>query len=241
MAQYYAIERSSEYLEHYGVRGMKWGVRRALSKKGDKRARALHKQYNKAHDYLVRLNKKANIGEQKVQQQKYAKRAGLGLGISAIAPIGSHLARVGVNKSILNSIPEGARKFFDGSPSNTHFSVRVPESHPDYKKFERLSRASDNIRKAQAIASGISIAGLGYGGYSGIKSIASYYRTTPKGHGKAVAKRNAFEKEMKKTFKSTPYSDPSYWPKADYKLNKKFYDRARKKRKKKINYNQKYD
>ena len=106
MAKYYGVQRSDEYLAHYGVRGMRWGVRRALSKKGNKKERALHKQYNKAHDYLVKLNKKANIGEQKVQQRKYAKRAGLGLGISAIAPIGSHLARVGVNKLILNSIPE---------------------------------------------------------------------------------------------------------------------------------------
>lgn len=240
MAEYYAVERSPEYLMHYGIKGMRWGVQKALLKKGDKRARALHKQYNKANNYLAKLNKKANIGEQKIQQKKYAKRAGLGLGISTITPIGSHLARIGVNKEILNSIPEGARRFFDSSSSNTHFSVRVPESHPDYEKFERLSRASDNIRKAQAIAGGVSLAGLGYGGYSGIKSMAAYYRTTPKGHSKAVAKKSAFEKEMKKTFKNTPYSDPSYWAKADYKLNKKSYDRARKKRKK-VNYNQKYD
>lgn len=26
---YYAVERSSEYLAHYGVKGMKWGVRKA--------------------------------------------------------------------------------------------------------------------------------------------------------------------------------------------------------------------
>lgn len=203
MAQYYAIERSSEYLQHYGVRGMKWGVRKAIERGNSK---ALARHYRKAQNKLAKLNKKADIGEQKIQQKKYVKRAGLGLGISAITQIGSHLARVSVNKSILNSIPEGARKFFDGSPSNTHFSVRVPESHPDYKKFERLSRASDNVRKAQAIASGISLAGLGYGGYSGIKSMASYYRTTPKGHSKALAKKSAFEKEMNKAFAGTKYA-----------------------------------
>lgn len=32
MAEYYAVERSAEYLAHYGVRGMKWGVRRAIDK-----------------------------------------------------------------------------------------------------------------------------------------------------------------------------------------------------------------
>jgi len=32
MAEYYAVERSSDYLVHYGVRGMKWGVRKAIDK-----------------------------------------------------------------------------------------------------------------------------------------------------------------------------------------------------------------
>ena len=29
MAEYYGIQRSSEHLEHYGIKGMKWGVRKA--------------------------------------------------------------------------------------------------------------------------------------------------------------------------------------------------------------------
>ena len=32
MAQYYGVERSSDCLAHYGVKGMKWRVRKALKK-----------------------------------------------------------------------------------------------------------------------------------------------------------------------------------------------------------------
>ena len=71
----YAIERSPEYLAHYGVRGMKWGVRKAL-KSGN--ARRLDRQYNKAARKLAKLEKRANSGK------KYAKRAAL-LGAGAAA------------------------------------------------------------------------------------------------------------------------------------------------------------
>lgn len=32
MAKYYGIERSAEYLEHYGIKGMKWGIRKAIQR-----------------------------------------------------------------------------------------------------------------------------------------------------------------------------------------------------------------
>ena len=41
MAKYYGIERSSEHLTHYGVKGMKWGVRKAIES-GNTRALAKH-------------------------------------------------------------------------------------------------------------------------------------------------------------------------------------------------------
>lgn len=63
---YYSVERSTDHLEHYGVKGMKWGVRKALQK-GD--SRALRRQYNKAVKKLAKLEKRGNSGS------KYARRA----------------------------------------------------------------------------------------------------------------------------------------------------------------------
>ena len=37
MAEYYAVERSPEYLAHYGIRGMKWGVRKAIASGNSRR------------------------------------------------------------------------------------------------------------------------------------------------------------------------------------------------------------
>lgn len=79
----YAIERNDEYLAHYGIRGMKWGVRKAIASGNSKR---LGKQYAKAQRKLAKLQKRATSGK------KYAKRAAL-LGAGAAAAGG--LAAVG--------------------------------------------------------------------------------------------------------------------------------------------------
>lgn len=62
----YAIERNDEYLAHYGIRGMKWGVRKAIASGNSKR---LGRQYAKAQKKLAKLEKQANNGA------KYARRA----------------------------------------------------------------------------------------------------------------------------------------------------------------------
>lgn len=71
----YAIERNDEYLAHYGIKGMKWGVRKALASGSD---RALARQYRKASRKLEKLQKRAESGK------KYARRAAvLGAGAAA--------------------------------------------------------------------------------------------------------------------------------------------------------------
>ena len=76
MPSYYGVIRSSEYLTHYGVKGMKWGVRRALERGSDS---ALARQYRKAERKLQKLTK---LG---VNKQKYARRAALyGTGAAAL-------------------------------------------------------------------------------------------------------------------------------------------------------------
>lgn len=71
----YAIERNDEYLAHYGVRGMKWGVRKAIKSGNSKR---LGRQYAKAQKKLAKLEKQAT------RSKKYARRAAL-MGAGAVA------------------------------------------------------------------------------------------------------------------------------------------------------------
>ncbi len=65
---------TTDYLAHYGIKGMKWGVRRAIERGND---RALSRQYKKAQKKLAKLEKRS-VGS------KYAKRAALyGAGAAA--------------------------------------------------------------------------------------------------------------------------------------------------------------
>lgn len=57
--EYYGVSSTptSDYLAHYGIRGMKWGVRKAI-KSGD--TQKLNKQYQKAQKKLAKLEKQAS-------------------------------------------------------------------------------------------------------------------------------------------------------------------------------------
>lgn len=57
MHRYYGVIRSKQYLMHYGIKGMKWGVRRALEKGND---RALKYHYLRAKMKLNKLNRESN-------------------------------------------------------------------------------------------------------------------------------------------------------------------------------------
>ena len=61
---------------------------------------------------------------------------------------------------------------------------------------------------------GTGVIGMGVAAYQARKAISSKYRTTKKGHAKAVAKRDAFRKEMNEAFKGTKYaSKPRHFKK----------------------------
>lgn len=66
MSEYYAIIRSNSELQHYGVRGMKWGVRRAIDTGNQKK---LDKHFQKAAKKLAKLQ---DIG---LNPKKYAAKA----------------------------------------------------------------------------------------------------------------------------------------------------------------------
>lgn len=75
--EYYGIASTptDDFLAHYGIKGMKWGVRKAIASGN---SRSLARQYRKAAKKLAKLEKRATSGK------KYAKRAAaLGAGAAA--------------------------------------------------------------------------------------------------------------------------------------------------------------
>lgn len=90
----YAIERSPEFLAHYGIRGMKWGVRKAIQSGNSAK---LSRQYAKASKKLAKLEKRA------ANSKKYARRAALmGAGAAAaggLAAAGTRGVGIGIAKA----------------------------------------------------------------------------------------------------------------------------------------------
>lgn len=87
----YAIERSDDYLAHYGIKGMKWGVRKAIASGNE---RAMARAYKKAQKKLAKLTKRAANGK------KYARNAAL-LGAGAAAAGGLAVAGTqGVGRAV---------------------------------------------------------------------------------------------------------------------------------------------
>lgn len=108
MAEYYGVTRTSEYLAHYGVKGMRWGVRRAREKNDPK---ALERQYRKALKKAKKLNTKANI--QRSQQEYKGRMADAAtLGITGATVAGAGLGLRAAQKAtnaraigVMNGIP----------------------------------------------------------------------------------------------------------------------------------------
>lgn len=86
---YYAVERSTDHFKHYGIKGMRWGVRKAIEKGNNK---ALARQYKKAAKKLAKLNKRADIEVQSANANKYNKIAKIA---GKIGGVGAGLAVVG--------------------------------------------------------------------------------------------------------------------------------------------------
>lgn len=97
----YAIDRSDEYLAHYGIKGMKWGVRKAIETGNGKK---LDRAYRKAAKKLAKLEKRADSGS------KYARRAAV---LGAGAAVAGGLAGIGPRKATAKSVA-AANKYLGG-------------------------------------------------------------------------------------------------------------------------------
>lgn len=121
MSEYYAVERTSDSLTHYGVKGMKWGVRKAIAY----RVRGIKQDVRKPIANEVKssqngnkqkvdhhgLNKKQYVLEQKWKRDAKAANEALQERNSHIFDIrGKHYAAY---KAAADKAQKSAEKFFD--------------------------------------------------------------------------------------------------------------------------------
>ena len=267
MANYYGVQRSKDYLAHYGIKGMKWGVRKAKESGNERR---LDKQYQKAQKKLQKLNLKADRDIQQELAKKHTKRAiaagSVGLaGASAVGGVtlvdklarkalqtasggsGSNKFRTREKKVVSEGkgihikkpatipeneqfvYPEGLWVDVNGTPHYGSIGMNnaanptssIPSNvyaykHPGLQAVQENRVVTDSknaitppdtnyLKTIQNIGKGLAIGGLGTAAYQTGRAIAAKRRTTDKGHAKAVAKRDAFQKEMNAAFKGTKY------------------------------------
>lgn len=158
MSEYYAVQRSGEYLEHYGIKGMKWGVRKAIA---DGNGRALRRQYNKAVKKLAKLEKRGASGAKSAKKAAaYGAGAVLAGGLAAAGTSGVSSAIRGAGR-----LTKGAMRGVGGAMAGagraaTNLAMRIP-GHGKAKKA--AIRAALGVREAGKAVSnaskGVNVAG----------------------------------------------------------------------------------
>lgn len=228
--EYYGLATTptEDYLAHYGIKGMKWGVRKAIQRGND---RALGRQYRKAQKKLAKLERQANNGA------KYARRASrLGKG-AALAGGLAALGTEGVSKGMQlagKGIHIGAAKLGAGSTGNRiHKSLnKAAGAVSTWGNSNSIGQAAKVAGRQFQNANGALVAkvtrgkgivnttdklggisnnayariGAGLAG-AGLAAGAAYNMHRAKHTDRAAKKAAAFRKEMQKSFAGTKYAN----------------------------------
>lgn len=149
--EYYGVAPSSDFFAHYGVKGMKWGVRKAIIYGN---SAALSRHYNKAAKKLEKLTAKTDkefVAKSKRQAAKYAPASavlgGLGSALGTFA-INSHLPMkqraayagiVGGGSALASGVASGIENLkYRRMLSNTGYAKNKAKR----KEFEKAMRES---------------------------------------------------------------------------------------------------
>ena len=211
--EYYgnASTPNDSFLMHYGIKGMKWGV---IRKKLSDVKYGARRKYAEAK--MKRLERNADLGIQQKRLNRNLKIAGAGLGTS-MASLGAHsLQRVlSNNGKIINNTtkinPVTEKVLKEKTLRENRLKGKIlkektlkediiPERYlsevPDKVGSNFNNKMHTGISNSKKISYGIAGAGLGIAGVAAGRAALAAYRSSKRGHAKAVAKRDAYRKEM---------------------------------------------
>ena len=199
MNEYYGITTpTDDFLAHYGIKGMKWGVRKARFKGNDV---ALERHYNKAMKKLQKYKDKMDVSKQKEAAAYHRGKANRSAAVTA------GLGSIGAAGLL------GAHHIRKNKPQRyTEVFTFDPRSGKTVRKMQEVFDRDDNVN----LLKGVGAAGLAGSAIAGAKTAyhvgkyaAALNRTTKSGHAKAVKKYAPkvakWQKEVNETFAGTKY------------------------------------
>ena len=206
MSEYYAVIRSGDHLAHYGVKGMKWGVRKAIIM-GDQKQ--LDRHFKKAAKKLAKLQDKA------LHSGKYAaKAAGYGAAAAATGALaignsaaGSYLKKRFASHNAAYKLGKGmadrAEKYYKGN--KTMYDAVMNEAHGKMTAKNAIGKTAHDIGETMKkhdtkirIGAGLATAGLG--------ALAAKNAYTAAHGRKYMDKADNFRRAMDDTFAGTKYA-----------------------------------
>lgn len=116
---YYGVTRSTDHLAHYGVKGMRWGVRRAIATGN---ARALNRHYRKAAKKLAKLQ---DIGNHSVKYGAKAAGYGAAAATTGAMAIGGTKTASNIARLIGNKIPFKSGKIISNIPAGNAYAQKI--------------------------------------------------------------------------------------------------------------------
>lgn len=220
---------NDSFLMHYGVKGMKWGViRKKLSdvKYGARRkhAEAKMKRLERNADLGVqqkRLNRNLKIAGAGLGTSMAS------LGAHSLQKVMSSKKLLNSSKNLANAriAEEQGRKLRDTAYNNWKTAANKQPRIPHHNLRNKYSTANkewwaaknafddttrehkaltdkidSGISKSKKLSYGIAGAGLGVAGVAAGRAALAAYRSSKRGHAKAVAKRDAYRKEMNQRY-----------------------------------------
>ena len=211
MNEYYAVIRTTDHLAHYGVKGMKWGVRKAIIM-GDQKK--LDRHFKKATKKLAKLQDKAlHSGKYAAKATAYGAAA-VGTGTVAVGNANTavskylqkrfspHSRYMELYKKFAEPSEGKSQKAFEAAAASLrkHQGISDQVDHSKLVRGSKIKEFGDLMEKNNKkirIGAGIATAGLG------VLAIKNAYTAT---HGKKYMNQAAnFKRSMDEAFSGTKY------------------------------------
>lgn len=204
MRDYIITRDSSDYLQHFGIKGQKWGVRRFENPDGTLTEEGYKRYYGKRFEKESRVQQKLNFKADQAkqvriaeEQKSKAKRSALvglaGAGIAGGGYLETMVAR-GMNGG---ELPLGVTNVVSRYKGKTTTQQYVPKG--------MLLGASGLVD--MGVGSATAVIGLGKAAYHGIRASIANRRASIAGHEKAAEKARKHLEGMRTLFENTPYAE----------------------------------